>query len=87
MMPHCPRCDLDFERNPGAFIGGIGLNTSVTVIGLVLALLFSLIFIDGTWGVVPLLAVAVVVPVVFFGTSKTLWVAFEYLVTPPDPRE
>jgi len=87
MRTHCPQCNLHFERNPGAFIGGIGLNTVLTFVLIVVALVGSLVFIDGPWyaGMAPLVAVALIVPLAFFTRSKTIWVALEYIFVPPEP--
>lgn len=89
MEPHCPRCDLNFERNPGAFIGGIGLNTSVTAIALIVAIILTLVFIDADWYwmILPVVVVSTVLPLLFFASSKMLWLAFELKAMPPGPGE
>lgn len=83
----CPRCGLDFERNPGAFIGGIGLNTTVTFAAIVVAIVLSFAFTGDDRSIGSVLAapiiVATVVPLAFFPFSKTLWLAFELISTPP----
>lgn len=88
MESTCPQCQLDFERNPGAFIGGVGLNTTVTFASVAVAIGFAFAFTDSdrTIGSVlfwPLL-LAAVIPIVFFPYSKTLWLAVEFITTPPD---
>ena len=34
LAKRCPRCELRFEREPGTFIGAIGMNTIVTFVSL-----------------------------------------------------
>lgn len=87
-MKHvCPECELDFERNPGAFIGGIGLNTMVSFGAIVVAIVLSFAVTGDDRSIVDVLAapiaVAAIVPLVFFPYSKTLWLAFELISTPP----
>jgi len=86
MLPCCPQCGFVFERQEGQFIGGIGVNTSVTAISIVLSMIlgfaitapdFSLPWILGTT-----IAVSVVVPLLFFPVSKTLWAAIDLLMIP-----
>jgi len=86
-VPVCPDCALDFERNQGAFIGGIGLNTVVTFGVMLIALILPLVIFgtDAAWPrlVTPPVVAAIVVPLAFFRASKMLWVALELFVQPP----
>ena len=87
MKHSCPECELDFERNPGAFIGGIGLNTMVSFGAIVLAIVLSFVLTGEDRSILAVLAapiaVAAIVPLLFFPYSKTLWLAFELISTPP----
>lgn len=87
MRRRCQTCNLDFDRNPGSYIGGIGLNTVFSFVVLAVAVVLTFVVTgDDTplWQllVVPL-AVAVIVPLIFFPFSKSIWIAFEYLAAPP----
>jgi len=82
----CPDCELDFERNQGAFVGGVGVNTIVTFAIMLVALILPLVIFgpDAPWPslVAPPLVAAIVVPFVFFRASKMLWIAFELFFQP-----
>lgn len=77
----CPTCGLDLERQVGSFIGGIGLNTIIAFGSLIVVLTVGFIITEGRASVggilVPALAVALVVPLVFYARSRLLWVALE----------
>lgn len=87
MRRRCQTCNLDFDRNPGSYIGGIGLNTVFSFIILAIAVVLTFVFTgDDTplWQLLVFpLAVALVVPLIFFPFSKSIWIAFEYLAAPP----
>lgn len=91
MEPACPRCGLDFERNPGAFIGGVGLNTVITFVAVAVAIGFAFWWTDSDRTVLSVLLgpmlLALVLPLAFFPFSKTLWLAVELIATPPDDVE
>lgn len=84
----CPNCALDFDRNPGTFIGAIGLNTMVSFGAIVVAIAVGFGVTTEPRSVVSVLLapllVGALVPVAFFPFSKTLWVATELVVDPPD---
>jgi len=91
MKRRCPHCHLEFERNPGAFIGGIGVNTTVTFILIIIAIVASFLLISSDrsvwWRILPGLVIALTFPVAFFASSKMLWIAIEYIWWPPAPGE
>jgi uncharacterized protein (DUF983 family) len=82
----CRACHLRFEREQGYFIGAIYINYFATV-SIVIPGYFVLDYwIEPAlstqlllWGVV-----AALFPVVFFRTSKSLWLALGYLLSPSD---
>lgn len=88
MQLSCPSCSLDFERHPGSFIGGVGLNTVVSFVALIVAIIAAFVVIgeDGTLLELVLapLAVAAIVPLAFYPFSKIIWVGIEYVIAPPD---
>jgi uncharacterized protein (DUF983 family) len=88
MHEHCPVCSFRYEREQGYFVGAIYVNFAVTVIlGLV-----PVVVADVIWGLTigQQLAIAVplmiVVPVVGFRWSRSLWLAIDYFVTSFDDR-
>jgi uncharacterized protein (DUF983 family) len=87
----CPRCGFHFERKPGHFVGGVGISTIVTF-GLLLISLVGGIAL--TWPdvraaplLVVMLPIAVLVPIVFHPTAKTLWVAIDLWMKPLEAGE
>lgn len=80
MRRTCPSCGLPFERSSGEITGGMGFNIAVT--------LFIVIVAGAAIGFssVPLLpamlalaAVTVAFPIVFYPSSRGLWVGLLYL--------
>lgn len=88
MHETCPVCGLRFEREQGYFVGAIYVNFAATVI----AGLVPVVVVDTVYGLTigQQLAVAVplmlLVPVVFFRWSRSLWLAIDYGVTSRDDR-
>jgi uncharacterized protein (DUF983 family) len=87
----CPRCNFPIHREEGHWIGAIGMNTVVSFGSLLVTLLvvFVLTWEDrsGAAVFVPAFAVALVVPVVFFGPSQTLWSAVDLWMRPLEPAD
>jgi uncharacterized protein (DUF983 family) len=87
----CPRCNFPIHREEGHWIGAIGMNTVVSFGALLVTLLvvFVLTWDDrsGAAVFIPAFAVAVVVPVVFFGPSQTLWSAIDLWMRPLEPED
>src|SRR6266513_4523773 len=81
MLPSCPRCGLQFEREPGYWTGAIVMNT--IIIGGLFMLVFVVTMIltvpDIPWVtllivVIPLMTLG---PLIIYPFSKTLWVAVD----------
>jgi uncharacterized protein (DUF983 family) len=91
LAERCPRCGLRFERHEGYWLGAIAINTGATIV------VFFVVFVAGmvaTWPDVPwngLLALTVAVnlvfPILFYPWSKTLWVAIDLSMHPPEERD
>jgi uncharacterized protein (DUF983 family) len=84
MVERCPRCDLQFEREEGQWVGAMIVNFVVTEIAFLVALLGGLLL---TWPDVPWLwltlvvaALNLLIPIVFYPTSKTIWVGIDLLM-------
>lgn len=91
MTERCPRCSLGFERVEGHFIGAIGINTIVSFGALLVAVVVGAVVTYPEIPVAPLVAVcltvAIVVPLGFYPSSKTLWTAIDLLMRPLEPGE
>lgn len=87
----CPTCGLDLERQVGSFIGGVGLNTVVSMGCLLLVIVIGFIVTEGRASIlgilVPAIAVALFVPVLFYARSRLVWVALELRWWPLEPDE
>ena len=87
MKGRCPRCDYLFAREEGFFLGAFVINFGVTegALGVVLAVLIGLEA-SGGGSIGPLIAAAIavtiVVPIVFYPVSKTLWTAIDLIMHP-----
>lgn len=84
MVERCPRCGLLFEREEGQWVGAMIVNFTVTEIVFVVVLVGGLLL---TWPDVPWIGLTVVgvaanvlVPVVFYPISKTIWVGIDLLM-------
>ncbi len=91
MLDRCPRCGLRFERIEGHWTGALGLNTIVSFGALLIVLLAGFLL---TWPDPPALAigvaavaVAILLPLLFFPFSKTLWLAGDLLMRPLEAGE
>jgi len=81
MTGECGGCGLRFEREQGYWVGAMTLNTAVVVAFFLVAfgLGVALTWPDVPWGWVLGLTVGLnlVVPVLFYPVSKTLWIALD----------
>jgi hypothetical protein len=91
MREHCSRCGLRFERESGYWVGAVIINT--TVIFATFLLVFGgmvlVTYPNVPWGLVlGVTAVAnIVIPVVFYPISKSVWLALELSWHPLEPDE
>ncbi len=80
ILPRCTACGVVFERAPGEFTGGMGLNSVATCFGIALLSFWvgysSLPLVVG----MPLVALfAVVFPIAFYRHSRALWIGLIHL--------
>ena len=91
IVERCPRCGFRLERIEGHWIGALGMNTIVSFGAVLVAVVvaFALTYPDGSTaaGVTAIVAVAVVVPLAFYPTSKTLWSAIDLAMRPLEPED
>jgi uncharacterized protein (DUF983 family) len=80
----CPRCGLRLEREEGGFLGAMVLSYVVTAAAwlalLVVWLIVDLPDLHVASLTVASIAVAAVVPLVFWPFSKTIWASADYLI-------
>lgn len=88
MHETCPVCTFRYEREQGYFVGAIYVNFATAVcLGLV-----PVVVADVIWGLTigQQLAIAVplmiVLPIMCFRWSRSLWLAIDYFVTSFDDR-
>jgi uncharacterized protein (DUF983 family) len=81
MKRYCTGCGLEFEREPGYWVGAVTINTTV-IFGTFLLVFGGLVVI--TWPEVPWVTVLIVtvvanlaIPTIFYPMSKTIWLALE----------
>jgi uncharacterized protein (DUF983 family) len=88
MHERCAACGLRYEREQGYFVGAIYVNYAVTVAiaaGTVLVLDW-VVGLTLTEQLVLGVALAAVVPLLFFRHARSLWLSLEYLVSRADER-
>jgi uncharacterized protein (DUF983 family) len=91
MRERCPRCDFPLDRVEGHWLGSLGVNTIVS---------FGVLFATVVAGVVifypdiPVLGlmvavvvVGLVVPLLFFPFSRTIWSAIDLAMRPVEPDD
>ena len=91
MIDECPRCGLHFERTEGHWTGDLGINVIVSFGALLLTLLggFLLSYPDppGIGLLFAAFGVAILLPLLFFPVSKTIWLAIDLQFRPLGPDE
>jgi uncharacterized protein (DUF983 family) len=87
----CDRCNFSIERNEGHFVGGVGMNTIVTFGTILITVLVGAGLTAPEIPVVKLsiitVFVGVIMSVVFFPISKTLWSAVDAMMVDLEPGE
>jgi len=88
MRPQCPGCGLVFQRAPGQWLGSWFLN--VVLVQLLLVVGIS-VLVAATWparlswvALVAVVAVAVLVPMLVFPFTRTVWMAIDLVMRPLD---
>ena len=91
MTPRCRACGYRYERQPGFSLGATTMNTIVTfgLIAVVLVAGSIMTYPDLAVGRILAVAVpvAIVVPIVFYPISYTLWAAVDLAMRPLEPGE
>jgi uncharacterized protein (DUF983 family) len=91
VVDRCPRCGFRLERIEGHWIGALGMNTIVTLVAVLVAVVvgFLLTYPDGSIAVAlaVIVGTAILVPLAFFPVSKTLWSAIDLAMRPLEPDD
>ena len=90
LVERCPRCELLFAREEGFWLGAYVINFGVGE-GLVGVLLMVFLFVKVNNDSVTLapwliggIVLGVLVPIVFFPNSRTIWAAFDLAMNRDD---
>ena len=90
-VERCQTCGYRYEREPGFLLGAVTINTIVTFGLLAAVLLVGTILSYPDIAVVPMLiasgAVAILVPIIFYPFSYTIWAAVDLAMRPLDAAE
>lgn len=80
----CPQCGLKIERDEGFFLGSLSLNYAVTLVAYLLPVMLLAYFdvIGGTLAMVLAGVGAILVPALFYRSSRSWWLMNYYLVLP-----
>lgn len=90
MRERCPRCGLRFQRIEGHWTGDLGINVIISF-GTLLVTLFVAFAVSypnpGAWMFPLVVGVAVVMPILAYPFSKTIWLAIDLMMRPLEPGE
>lgn len=78
IRPRCEVCGVAFERFPGEFTGGMGLNAVVTCFGIA-ALSLWVGIARVPHGLLVVATFAVLFPILFYRHSRALWIGVLYV--------
>ncbi len=84
MHSHCEYCGLVYEREQGYFVGAIYINVIATE-SLLLGALLVYALITGNISqtiLTVLIVLALVLPLVLFHHSRSLWLCVDYILNP-----
>ncbi len=87
MVDRCPSCDHKYEREEGYWLGAVLINTAFTIVLFAVAMVVWAIatWPDPPWTAMTATGIVInlLVPLLFYPMSKTLWVAVEISAHPP----
>jgi uncharacterized protein (DUF983 family) len=91
MVERCPRCGMKFEREEGFFLGAYVVNFGAMMVAIAafIAIGMAVSLPDPNAGKLALggVAVGILVPILFYPISKTVWSAVDLLMKPLEPKE
>jgi hypothetical protein len=87
----CRTCGIRWHREEGFEIGAVTVNTIVTFLALVVGMAIGFIATTPDVAVVPMLvvlgAIALLMPIVVYPFTYTLWLAIDLAMHRPEPAE
>ena len=87
----CRSCGIRWRREEGFELGAVTVNTVLTFVVLTAAMTVGFVKTSPDIPVVPmvlgLVSVAVLMPIVIYPLTFTIWLAFDLAVRRPEPRE
>jgi uncharacterized protein (DUF983 family) len=87
----CRTCGIRWRREEGFELGAVTINTILTIIVLVAAMTVGFVVTSPDIPVLPmvltLLGVAVLMPIVIYPFTFTIWLAFDLATHRPEPAE
>ena len=88
MKHHCSRCGLIFEREQGYFIGALYINVIVTesLLLFLFILYYTIRPVSEDALYVVLFSLALILPLIFFRHSRSLWLAVDHIIEPNSNR-
>lgn len=91
MRERCPRCDFPLDRVEGHWLGSLGINTIVSFGALFATVVAGVVIFYPDIPVLGLMVavavVGVVVPLLFFPFSRTIWSAIDLAMRPVEPDD
>jgi uncharacterized protein (DUF983 family) len=93
LRDRCPSCRLEFAHEEGYWVGALIMNTAFAIAAFAATFALGLILtwpdVPWAWLTVICVAVNIVVPIVSYPYSKTIWMAVDGVMNPwhldPDP--
>jgi uncharacterized protein (DUF983 family) len=84
MLAECPNCHLNYEREPGFYLGAIyfnyGLTSLIATIGF-MVMRFGMDYSAKT-ALTITVAFAVLFPILYFRHARSLWLGFDEFIDP-----
>jgi uncharacterized protein (DUF983 family) len=89
--PRCRTCGVQWRREEGFELGAVTVNTIVTFGALTIFMIVGFVMTVPDVPVLPfvlgLMAVGVLMPILIYPFTYTIWLAFDLTVHPPDAKE
>jgi uncharacterized protein (DUF983 family) len=89
--PRCRSCGIAWRREEGFELGAVTVNTIVTFGALTLFMVVGFIMtapdVPVLRFVLGLMAVGILLPILIYPFTYTVWLAFDLMVHPPDDKE
>jgi len=86
MVDRCPRCGLDFNREPGWVLGAMTINTAFMFIVAIPTMLGGFIVtypdVASGWIALTTVAAAGAAALIGYPFSKTVWIAIDLMMVP-----